>query len=220
MPKDFDRWINVKKDLDNKNKLPSIKEGEIWWCSVGENVGVEIGGKSKVFTRPVLIYKKLSRFGFMGVPLTSKNHTENWYVKFVFKNRISLAALSQARVFSVARLHKRMGTISGQDFKLIERKFNEIYIKNYPQPDDWGVAGNPEYNLIIPHEKNFVYNNNMNQSFFFYDLETSGLNPREDRIMQFAGQRTSLDLEPMGKPVNILVRLSDDALPTWQRFCF
>ena len=40
-------------------------------------------------------------------------------------------------------------------------------------------------------------------SFFFYDLETSGINPREDRIMQFAGQRTSLDLEPLGDPVNI-----------------
>ena len=149
MPKKFDEWIEIKKDLDEKNRLPSIKEGEIWWCSVGENVGVEIGGKSKVFTRPVLIYKKLSRFGFMGVPLTSKDHSENWYVKFVFKERTSLAALSQARVFSVARLHKKMGTISEQDFNLIERKFNDLYIKNYPQPNDWGVAGNPECKSII-----------------------------------------------------------------------
>lgn len=54
----------------------------------------------------------------------------------------------------------------------------------------------------------------MNKSFFFYDLETSGLNPREDRIMQFAGQRTTLDLEPIGEPVNILVKITDDALPS------
>lgn len=51
-------------------------------------------------------------------------------------------------------------------------------------------------------------------SFFFYDLETSGLNPREDRIMQFAGIRTNLELEPISDPVNILVKLSDDALPS------
>lgn len=51
-------------------------------------------------------------------------------------------------------------------------------------------------------------------SFFFYDLETSGLNAREDRIMQFAGQRTDLDLEPLGEPVNILIKLTDDALPS------
>lgn len=32
--------------------------------------------------------------------------------------------------------------------------------------------------------------------------------------MQFAGQRTSLELEPIGEPVNILVRMTDDALPS------
>lgn len=53
----------------------------------------------------------------------------------------------------------------------------------------------------------------MSQTFFFYDLETSGLNPREDRIMQFAGRRTTLDLEPIGEPYNILVKLNDDTLP-------
>lgn len=51
------------------------------------------------------------------------------------------------------------------------------------------------------------------KSFFFYDLETSGLNARQSRIMQFAGIRTNLDLEPVGEPINVLVRLSDDVLP-------
>ena len=54
----------------------------------------------------------------------------------------------------------------------------------------------------------------MEKSFFFYDLETSGLNPREDRIMQFAGQRTTMNLEMIGEPVNILVKISEDALPS------
>ena len=53
----------------------------------------------------------------------------------------------------------------------------------------------------------------MAQTFFFYDLETSGLNAREDRIMQFAGRRTSMDLAPIGEPYNMLVALSDDTLP-------
>ncbi len=52
------------------------------------------------------------------------------------------------------------------------------------------------------------------KEFFFYDLETSGLRAREDRIMQFAGQRTTLELEPVGEPVNILVKMTDDALPS------
>lgn len=50
-------------------------------------------------------------------------------------------------------------------------------------------------------------------SFFFYDLETSGVDPRSSRIMQFAGQRTDMDLNPMGEPVNLLVRLSSDVVP-------
>ena len=54
----------------------------------------------------------------------------------------------------------------------------------------------------------------LKQTFFFYDLETSGLNPRTDRIMQFAGQRTDMDLNPIGEPVNILVKMTDDALPS------
>ena len=53
----------------------------------------------------------------------------------------------------------------------------------------------------------------MAASFFFYDLETSGINAREARIMQFAGQRTDMDLEPLGEPVNVLIKLSPDVLP-------
>lgn len=52
------------------------------------------------------------------------------------------------------------------------------------------------------------------KSFFFYDLETSGLNPREDRIMQFAGQRTDENLKRIGEPINLLVKMSDDTLPS------
>ena len=53
----------------------------------------------------------------------------------------------------------------------------------------------------------------MAASFFFYDLETSGFNPREARIMQFAGQRTDMDLKPIGEPVNVYIKLTPDVLP-------
>ena len=54
----------------------------------------------------------------------------------------------------------------------------------------------------------------MNDTFFFYDLETSGLDARGDRIMQFAGQRTDMELNPIGEGVNLMVRLADDTLPS------
>lgn len=54
----------------------------------------------------------------------------------------------------------------------------------------------------------------MAKTFFFYDLETSGLDPRQSRIMQFAGQRTDMELNPIGEPYNLLVKLNDDTLPS------
>lgn len=54
----------------------------------------------------------------------------------------------------------------------------------------------------------------MATTFFFYDLETTGLHPREDRVMQFAGQRTDMDFNPIGEPYNLLVALNDDTLPS------
>lgn len=54
----------------------------------------------------------------------------------------------------------------------------------------------------------------MEQTFFFYDLETSGLSARNDRIMQFAGIRTDMNFKIIGEPVNVLVALNDDTIPS------
>jgi exodeoxyribonuclease-1 len=50
-------------------------------------------------------------------------------------------------------------------------------------------------------------------SFYFYDLETSGFDAKNARIMQFAGQRTNLALEPVGESHNVLLKLTPDILP-------
>lgn len=50
-------------------------------------------------------------------------------------------------------------------------------------------------------------------SFLFYDLETSGVNPREDRVMQFAAQRTDEQLKPIGEPYNYYIKLTPEILP-------
>ena len=55
----------------------------------------------------------------------------------------------------------------------------------------------------------------MNQpSFYWYDLETSGIESRWDRIVQFAGLRTDMDLNPVGDEYCAYVRLADDVLPS------
>lgn len=99
--KHFDEWNIVKSSLHFAGIFRNIKEGDVWWCSMGENVGVEINGKDEFFLRPVLVIKKLSKHGFMGAPLTSQPHQGSWYVQFNFKNKRQYAVLAQARVFNV-----------------------------------------------------------------------------------------------------------------------
>lgn len=124
----FDDWIEVKKELHRSNRVQAMKEGEIWWCAVGENVGVEINGKSSTFARPMLIFRKLSRFGFLGIPLTSKPHTGSWYAGFRFQGRDQVAVLSQIRVVSVSRLYTRMGNIDDTDKVTISKAFKKLYL--------------------------------------------------------------------------------------------
>ncbi|MCI2045398.1 MAG: exodeoxyribonuclease I [Sphaerochaeta sp.] len=50
-------------------------------------------------------------------------------------------------------------------------------------------------------------------TFLWYDLETYGLNPRYDRIAQFAACRTDMDLNPIGDPIVLYGKISDDYLP-------
>jgi exodeoxyribonuclease-1 len=54
----------------------------------------------------------------------------------------------------------------------------------------------------------------MATTLYFYDLETSGFSPRDDRIMQFAGQRTDLALKPIDEPHNFLVKMTEDVVPS------
>ena len=51
--------------LEKKIVYPSFKEGELWWCSIGINVGVEIFGKGPDAVRPVVIFKKINKFLFL-----------------------------------------------------------------------------------------------------------------------------------------------------------
>ena len=53
----------------------------------------------------------------------------------------------------------------------------------------------------------------MAQSYYWYDLETSGTEPRWDRIVQFAGLRTDVDLNEVGDEYCTYVHLPDDVLP-------
>ena len=60
--RDFQRWTPIKSKVHNMARMRTFDEGQIWWVVVGENVGIEIGGKGQLYLRPVYILRKKSPF--------------------------------------------------------------------------------------------------------------------------------------------------------------
>ena len=126
--KRFLEWIGLKEKLHNtKHKAPFVSEREIWWASVGENIGSEINGKSNLFSRPVIILKKLSHGFYLVVPTTSQPREGTWYVSFEHRGIKTVACLHQIRTIDFRRLSSRLGRIDSDDFAKIKTAFNKLY---------------------------------------------------------------------------------------------
>ncbi|MDE2037915.1 MAG: type II toxin-antitoxin system PemK/MazF family toxin [Patescibacteria group bacterium] len=113
MAKAFDIWNSVKKRLDDKviGRDFYFNEREIWWCSLGLNVGVESDGKSDTFERPVLIIKKFNGDMVWIVPLTGMPHDDRYHRKIAHGRNESWACLTQIRTISTKRLLRKVGTL-------------------------------------------------------------------------------------------------------------
>ncbi len=131
MTKAFDEWNIVKKRLDSRNIITEIffHDREVWWCSIGINVGVESDGKNTHFERPVLIIRKFNGHMLWVIPLTTKERNGIHFHKISHDRGVSFACLSQLKTVSSKRLLRKIGMIS-------ENEFNEVcqrvvgYIKN------------------------------------------------------------------------------------------
>ena len=47
MEKDFDRWNEQKKAVDRTRFTPFVHMREVWWCSLGVNIGAEENGNDE-----------------------------------------------------------------------------------------------------------------------------------------------------------------------------
>jgi mRNA interferase MazF len=128
MIKRFLEWIGLKEKLHNiSSKPPLVSEGDMWWASIGENVGSEINGKSNKFSRPVVIHKKLARGFYFVIPTTTQKREGSWYVHFRHKELDEYACLHQARAIDYRRLFAKIGTLDDMDIKLIKQGFDSLF---------------------------------------------------------------------------------------------
>lgn len=106
--------IHVSPDIDFY-----FKEREIWWASIGQNIGSEQNGKNNDFERLVLVLKKFNSRIFLGVPISTKVGTSPYHCEFVLGSNKYWANLSQIRTFSSKRLLRRVNKMAPEDFNKI-----------------------------------------------------------------------------------------------------
>jgi mRNA interferase MazF len=120
-------WCKIELFLWNKRSNLLFKEGEVWWCSIGVSIGVEIFGKGNKFVRPVLIFKKLGPDSFLGIPLTTQQKKGTWYAPTILKGKTGNVLLAQLRVLDRRRLLDRIGTLGDINITEIKQAFLELY---------------------------------------------------------------------------------------------
>lgn len=140
MQKDFQTWHALKSDIEAYTHAPLFGQQEIWWCSLGANVGVEADGKNILFERPILILRKFNKHMLWALPMTSKKKEGKFYYSFPLHDIERTVMLSQLRVLSAKRLIRRLGKISDN---LFEQLYNQLWelIKTAPLREPRGPNG-------------------------------------------------------------------------------
>ncbi|HEY4516169.1 MAG TPA: type II toxin-antitoxin system PemK/MazF family toxin [Candidatus Paceibacterota bacterium] len=125
--KDFDGWNIEKKRVHSEENPIYFREGDIWWCKLGVNIGDEQDGKGENFSRPILIIKKFNQFIFWAVPLSSKLKKNKYYVVCKSSEEEDRAAIiSQVKLVSIKRLTDKIGFADKKSLETIKKAIKEL----------------------------------------------------------------------------------------------
>ena len=116
----FLEWAKLKPQLHFSENSAFPKKREIWWVSLGHNIGVETNGKNDTFERPVLVIKVFNAHSSLVAPISSKIRKDQYL--FQFKNILGMpnvANLSQLRTLSSKRFRRLVGEIDAGEFDRI-----------------------------------------------------------------------------------------------------
>ena len=124
--KNFKDWNIEKSDL-NENKVRAFfHEREVWFASIGVNIGFEQDGRGDKFLLPAIILKKFNNEVLWCVPLTKNQKKGKYYFSFKLNNGVSTAILSQIRLIDSKRLQYKIGDLTEEDFTQIKEKLKQF----------------------------------------------------------------------------------------------
>jgi mRNA interferase MazF len=125
MQKDFDKWNDLKKKLNDNGRVVFAHPREIWWCSLGLNIGAETDGKNENFERPVIIMKVYNKETQIVLPLATKEKCDEFHHKIITDGKVAWAKLTQTRVVSVKRLLRKLDLLSEKEFNSLKQVWKE-----------------------------------------------------------------------------------------------
>ncbi len=130
--KDFDGWFPLKKQIEADCKVPTINQREIWWCSIGVNIGIEQDGKNRLYERPVLVVRKFNNRHFLGVPLTTQLKGFPFRPSVFYRNpgegrvREGQALISQMRSYDAMRLTRHIAKLGKDQFNGVMAEIRDM----------------------------------------------------------------------------------------------
>jgi mRNA-degrading endonuclease toxin of MazEF toxin-antitoxin module len=124
--KDFNEWNNLKKKLNERSIPPFANRGDIWWCSIGLNVGSEQDGKNELFERPVLVLEVFNSDMLRVAPLTSKTIQDRYRLKINYDERWGVVVLSQIKTISPKRLSRKITSLDISEFQKVIQVLRSI----------------------------------------------------------------------------------------------
>lgn len=125
--KDFDKWNEVKKRINQEERKVNIRQGEIRWVAFGVNVGSEIDGKGETFTRPGLIIHVIGSHLALVVPMSTKVKDIAGYVSFEWQGKITALCIHQMKIISQKRILSRKGRISESRLEVIKKEVANFF---------------------------------------------------------------------------------------------
>ena len=129
MQKDFDHWNSIKKATDTTEEDARLfyREGEIWWVRLGKNVGYALDGKSREFTRPVIVLKKYNQYSFLALPLTTAQKQNPYRLPIgIVAGKQAFATLSQLRNIDSKRLVMKITHIEQDALEVIKKEASRV----------------------------------------------------------------------------------------------
>ena len=119
--KDFDSWNGTKKAIDSKGSGAFCHAREVWWCSLGVNIGFEQDGTGKAFDRPVVVIRGFNEHVFFGAALTGRRRFGRYYFPIgMIEGRDASVILSQVRLIDSKRLIKKIATLDEKIFSKLK----------------------------------------------------------------------------------------------------